>query len=337
MAVTVYLPAQVLQDVDTDWDPDVEPHRYSSGWGHNAFELFLRLRGLDRTVRLSDRVPRRGALVYYAGFSSMAGQDRMVAKALLRKPRSTLILIRSDMPESYRFPLEPDLEVVPHPAFASVAADAVWLPPLPQRGLRPRLSERRPEHLVAAFKGNPENLHPFLATAEWSNAVEAVGFTWLKDMPARSSGSDHTWHDFSEIDVVVALRPHAVGAGVNRKPPTKLINAWLAGCIPIVAREPACVALGRDGDDVLFADTPAAILAHLRALASNPRLVQHLRACIEERASEFEPHETYRAWLAATAGVPALGPGAYLQRRIIPAVGKALRTTVRRTLSKRRA
>jgi len=65
----------------------------------------------------------------------------------------------------------------------------------------------------------------------WQAILRELELTWHFVGPDR-------WHDFREVDVVVAVRGFDRHRHAN-KPPTKLFNAWHAGVPVILGRESA--------------------------------------------------------------------------------------------------
>ena len=127
-----------------------------------------------------------------------------------------------------------------------------WLPPLPQRGLVPRRPGRFGSIRSVAFKGNPENVPPDMKTESWTAALATRGISWWPDVPKNTDGSDQRWHDFAEVDAAICMRNPAKVLDIERKPATRLVNAWRAGCIPLAHPEPAYRELGTDETDLFF-------------------------------------------------------------------------------------
>ena len=154
-------------------------------------------------------------------------------------------VIRSDTPLSWALPVRPVVEFMPTQG-AVTQPWQEWLPPLPQRGLQPRAAERCGRIRSLAFKGYPENVPAELTTPEWAAGLAARGVEWLLDVAADSDGAGQRWHDFSAVDAVLCVRASRATANVERKPATRLINAWVAGCVPLAERDPA-IPRARDG------------------------------------------------------------------------------------------
>src|SRR5580698_7473480 len=85
------------------------------------------------------------------------------------------------------------------------------------------------------------------------------------------------WTDYLAVDAVLAVRETSeLVLGV--KPATKMINAWRAGCIPIMGVESACRQIGRPGVDYVEVTSPVEVVAAVRRLREDPAAAERLRA-----------------------------------------------------------
>jgi hypothetical protein len=288
--------AGVADELDS-WDPDAEPWRFASGIGHNVLELFVRLRQLGLPVSLGP-VPSEGvgAVVVFLKSALVGPRHLGNAMAAAWRGKGRVVVIRSDAVADATFPIRPLIEFVGSPT--QVVRDwQRWLPALPQRGLIRRSEDRMGRIRRVAFKGNPENVPPELLTQQWVDALSARGVEWWLDAPSATDGSNQAWHDFSDVDAVLCLRREgirdAIGGG---KPPTRLINAWAAGSIPIVAREPSYSALAREGVDAFFVDSVWGTLDVIDRLNGDPGAVLNVEQAIARRAQEYQQDEVVRLW-----------------------------------------
>lgn len=284
------------------WEPDREPERYASGVGHNVHELAKRLEelGAPTTVGRDDFIVGMPIVFLLKdAYGSRIGMRR--ALRAVQRARGWFAVIRSDTPVDWRFPVPPIIEFVPTRASVTRSWHR-WLPPLPQRGLRRRRPERLGRIRTLVFKGNPENVPQQVLADEWKSMLAERDIRWWIDAPSRTDGSDQSWHDFGDVDAVLCA-PHPGGADVAAsKPPTRLINAWVAGAIPLAVREPAYLELGHDGEDVLFFDD-LADCARLLDELRNTSLLERLEHGVAERAAEFSVERTSRRWLDALEGL----------------------------------
>jgi len=280
------------------WNPDLEPQRYASGVGHNVLELAKRLEELGAPVQVGRDEFARGVPIVFL-LKDAYGSRIAMRRALraVHRARGSFAVIRSDTPLDWRFPVRPIIEFVPTRALATRSWHR-WLPPLPQRGLRPRRRERFGRVRTFVLKGNPENVPDLVRADDWNSMLAERDIGWWIDSPDRTDGSDQRWHDFGEADAVLCA-PHPGGPGsAASKPPTRLINAWVAGSIPLAVREQAYLELGRDGEDVLFFDDLRECARLLDVLRS-ASLVERLEHGIAARAVEFSLEHTSRRWLDA--------------------------------------
>lgn len=271
----------------------MEPERYSTGIGHNLYELYVRLRAAGEAVTLGPEQPRNGVVVAFAKSLRPLSAQHALLRGLGSKP---LVLIRSDVDPNWHARFTPDVEVMPYASAVTIPSQT-WLPALPQRGLVPRAAERFGRVRIVGFKGSRANLPEFMRSPGWTRNLEAMGLRWLADSPRRWDGSDQTWHDFSEVDVAVCLRAEAVGRR-SWKPATKLINAWCAGAIPLVGPEPSYLDLVNPDGDAFLVQTESDVVAALRRLVAEPDLVRSTEAAIQRRAKEFAPEAVLDQWRA---------------------------------------
>jgi len=283
------------------WDPDVDPQRYASGVGHNLVELYKRLESLGMDVSAGADVPRDTGLlvVFLKSAFEKRPPHRWSLRAALRavqQVRGRFVLIRSDAPPEWDFPVKPVAEFVPTASMIKHPWQH-WLPPLPQRGLIPRRPERYGRIRSLAWKGNPPSVHPDLLSPHWQEALAERNVRWWLDMPSHTDGSDQSWHDFSEVDAILCVRtPEHTARFGEAKPPTRLINAWSAGAIPFADREPGYLELASEDEDALFIDSPSACLELIDRLNSDPHTVAAIEERCRARGEEFSVKNVVARW-----------------------------------------
>jgi hypothetical protein len=293
------------------WDPDADPTRHPSGVGKNLLELSVRLRGEGLQIELAERSHRPADLVLVAAGLVRRHQKRNTESALraVARARGRLLLVRADAHPAWRFPVEPTIEVVPNRGML-LRPNQRWVPPLPQRGVVPRAPSPIARVERVAIKCNPDNLPARLRDPAFASALRAAGADLWLDVPAQRDGPDQRWHDFQNVDAVLCVRSETVGSDwIRAKPATRLINAWVAGCIPVAAREPAYEELATDGVDACFIDDLEEIPALVQSLNARPELLQRLEAGVNARRLEFEPGRVAAKWArlvdeAAHASLP---------------------------------
>jgi hypothetical protein len=279
------------------WDPDAEPQRFASGVGHSLLELYARLRD-DGTVavEVGEAASRAPRLVVVA--AGAIWRDRAAADAALQaigRANDRYVLIRGDTPLWWHLPITPVVELMPNRS-GMLKPHQRWLPPLPQRGLVPRGGARIERIRRVALKCNPDQLPAEARDPELVAALRGEGVELWIDAPRHTDGSDQRWHDFSSVDAALCVRPAGPPRDLSRKPATKLVNSWAAGCVPIAAREPAYLELATHGADAYFLESVDDLPDAVRTLNSSPELLGAIVDGVEERRREHEPRRVLALW-----------------------------------------
>ena len=278
----------------SDWDPDAEPSAFADGRGHAFYELAARLRALGDDITIGPKVPKTTEVVVL--FSKDLGM-RSSLRYVLRRVSPPSILIESDWPLRFRIPIQPTRSIAPS-SVSSGSPARLWVPLLPQRGMIPRPPDRAGKVVSLGYKGDVRQLPHFVTGPRFIEGINRLGIGLAQPDFA---GDSRSWHDFSAADAVLCMRDSAFPA--TNKPPTKLINAWVAGCVPLIGPEPAYTALADVGVDALSVETEADVLSALDRLAHDRELVALLERGVRERAAEFAPAivlEKWRALIEAT-------------------------------------
>jgi hypothetical protein len=291
-----------LEDLDgiLEWNPDSDPERHASGAGHALLGLFARLMRRGWKVTIGSRIPRESRLVVVY-LEELADWHRLALvpwKALRLasavRPHQSVLVIRNDTPLAIRVPafvgceVMPSRETVRHPG-------QVWLPLLPQGGLVPRDPGRSGRIERVVLKCHRDNVPEFVLQRDFGEELAAMGVSLVVDTKPAD------WPDFSACDVVLCARKrHAVfdqeDGSFERKPATKLTNAWVAGCIPIVMPERSYLDLARPGSDSLLAGSATAILDTIRRLRGDRSLAEHILAGSRARGEEFGQERVLGLW-----------------------------------------
>lgn len=112
------------------------------------------------------------------------------------------------------------------------------------------------------------------------------------------------WNDYSEIDVIVAVRRKAdndknsvaSNLSTSKKPASKLINSWIAGVPAILSRDDAFLRLKKTENDFLEADNLNEIIIQLKKLRSDPKLFNNMIKNGIERSEVFYPQAIAKQW-----------------------------------------
>jgi hypothetical protein len=157
------------------------------------------------------------------------------------------------------------------------------------------------------FMGNPEQLLADSAAVE--QEVRKLGLSW-RLVPRQE------WHDYRQVDAILAIRPVATADWTSkeiasvfsqqRKPASKLYNAWLAGVPAILSPEIAYQDLRQSPLDYLEAATIPEAMTALAGLQRDPARRRAMRDNGRLRAREFTAERTTAEWRSI------------LERRVIP-------------------
>lgn len=283
------------------WDPDTQPDRHLNGFGHGLLEIHARLDAAGKSVSLGPRVPAQTTLVVVSHEDMTAFEprilDRMAAHlglALLRRRRMPgVAVVRVDISLNVEPPKYTTLELMPTRA-STTHPRQIWLPMLPQRGLRPRDRQRGEVLTTVALKAYSENVPPWL-DGEFSDRLEGLGYR-LRIDDERSG----RWQDFEDVDVVLCTHQAATLHDDRRKPATKLINAWRAGAIPICGDYVGYRELASADETALFVEGEDAesYLHALARLRDEPGLAVGVRAALptDQYAPELIVEQYWRAF-----------------------------------------
>lgn len=296
----VLAPVFVLRDVDpalVTAPPDEHALRALVANGRTAWILqtWARFRLAGLPAVLSPELPSSGLAVLHA--DDFAAYDHQALPAAL-----WTVVCRADRPPVWRA----DFEIVQNPTQAD-GRRAFYVHHWSQPGLIPRDPERGATLRNAAYYGMFKHLPPQLQSEDWPRRIRSLGLEWV--MPGNVTSDapiDFTrLHDYSTIDLVLALRDPARGPA-DHKPPTKLINAWLAGIPAIVSPDSAYQALRTNELDFIEAADPNHAIAAIVRLRSDPALYAAMCRRAAERAAEVSPAATTARWhQLLTTEIPA--------------------------------
>lgn len=104
------------------------------------------------------------------------------------------------------------------------------------------------------------------------------------------------WHDMRHVDVLIGIRSFSRKRYLH-KPPSKLINAWLAEIPFIGGYDSAYAALGRPGVDYIRVTTESELSHELTKLRDNPEYYEGFVLKGKERATEFTNANVAEQWI----------------------------------------
>ena len=195
-----------------------------------------------------------------------------------------VIAARADRPPV----LVAQLEVVQNP-LQSRGPHSHLIPHWPQPGLVPRDAARGTRVKRAVYYGRESGAPAWYRADGFRQALASRGVAF--------EVCDTGWHDYREVDVLLAHRDDTPTMLAN-KPASKLVNAWLAGVPAVVAPEPAFIAL-RQGplDFIATTDAPSTIDA-VASLANDATLYRGMVDNGVARGAEFDVEAIRRRWMA---------------------------------------
>jgi hypothetical protein len=276
-------PADLPQHSGTYWDGFTG--NLTSGVYAWTLQTYLRLSESGFPCQLVGTMPTSGIVLAHRASLPFYWQP---------PPEVLLICLKADYEPH---PFAP-LHVVLNGAEPLPGSEAVYMPHWPQVGLLPRKADRGDQFTTIAYFGIEKNLAPELQDPAWRAQLRALGLEWQVVDPSR-------WHDFEAVDAILAVRDFT-GNSHDRKPATKLYNAWHAGIPAILGPESAYQAERRSEQDYLEVRTPAEALAAITQLRDDLPRRQAIIAQGQRRALEITPAGLTQRWqdFLRTVAVP---------------------------------
>ncbi|HSI14037.1 MAG TPA: glycosyltransferase [Chthoniobacter sp.] len=278
--IRFYLPGPIPADMPQSPDVYWAGFRGYMRGGVYAWtvQTFQRLRDAGLNVELSDQLPTEGILVAHR---------KSVPRDFVPPTGVLFVCLRADA----TFHPFAHWHVILNELARNSWYPSVYMPHWPQPGLIPRDPARGDRWENAAFFGDDACIASEIRGGEWESILRELKLNWNHVPPEK-------WHDFSEVDVVVAIRDFVGKHRYANKPPTKLFNAWHAGVPAILGRESAYELQRRGELDYLEARTVPDLVAALRRLRDEPELRRAMVANGRERAKETDYAAITQRWQA---------------------------------------
>lgn len=175
-----------------------------------------------------------------------------------------------------------------------------FLPHWPQPNLQPRKKKRGTMIKNVVFKGRKRNFATELKNPQFIKQLSSLGFNLLVGLDEAKDGYIN-WGDYTESDVILAAR-NCTEYDLSNKPPTKLVNAWLAGSPALLGPEPAYQNLRVSELDYIEIRSPNDVISALVRLRDNPNLYTAMVENGFRRAEEFTPDRIALLWRDLLAG-----------------------------------
>ena len=293
MRVTFFVPEILDIDKLPVLDPEQDWRVLKNGreW---TLQTYLRLHRSGYPVEVSDTVPSDGLVVFHPLQKSIL-RDR-----LPRGNKAVLVSTRGDC----RRPMMADFEILQNGCWADNIT-RYFIPYWPQPAIIPRAEERNCRIETISFKGYDVNVHPYYQSRQWQAWLNRHEIQWKDDSTSfeltEKKEVPVDWHDYSEVDVLVAVRPlpdrrKKLASGYTNKPANKLYNAWVAGVPAVLGQEYAYRHQRRSSLDYIEIQKPEDAKEAILKLRNNPELYQAMVKNGQERAKEFTAEKITNRW-----------------------------------------
>jgi hypothetical protein len=288
LRATFYLPSENDLERLRRLDPDRDAAVFNRGQRVWILQTYLRLARAGHPVELANEPPRDDILVFHAN------QAESLLRHWWRLGDCLLVAARADHSESHLA----DFEVLQNRVWED-GVRRFFVPMWPQPGLAPRDPARGTRIERVAFKGFRASLHPAISAQSLREELLRRGIELVIDAVdyrgAATDGSSLRWADYSDVDLVVAIRP-PTGSHTD-KPAAKLYNAWRAGVPALLGPEPAYRELYTDPLDYIEVSSAIEVLAAIDRLRDEPDLYRRMVERARERAVEFSPEVVLERWV----------------------------------------
>jgi hypothetical protein len=283
-SLNIYFVAKNLQGQWPDiaelgtMDIDRQAHRFRGGVNNWVVQSYLQLR--EPLARAGIRARITDCFVTNA--ICIAHRDHLNC-FLDFCERAYIVAVRADRP-----PVQVGRRQIVQNVLDGRSTGERYLPFWPQPGLIPRdpCHGSRIEHM--AYFGRDASMPQWLSDPRFMETLKRIGVTF--------SLRTKEWHDYSDVDLVLAHRI-ASPTILHEKPASKLINAWHAGVPALLSNEPAFAALRRSDLDYLTIDTPQSLLRRIEYLRSDTSVYHAMMENGRLRAREYSAEAVRARWL----------------------------------------
>ncbi|WP_434524388.1 glycosyltransferase [Photorhabdus asymbiotica] len=192
------------------------------------------------------------------------------------------IVCQADRPPVYGA----DYVVVQNPL--QTESGKIFLPHWPQPNLKSRSKDSN-EIKTIGFFGHVDALPDFFTDKNLISELSKRGIT------LRISTND--WTNYSGVDIAISFRKE-YNLDLMRKPASKLINAWSAGCPLICDNEPSMRAIRISELDYLIAKTPEQFIEAVDQLRNQPDLYTSMVSNGKKRFEQYDRESTVKKWFS---------------------------------------
>ena len=254
-------------------------------WGTQEWvwivQTFLQLKQAGLAVELVEQpVPNAVCIAHF-----------VTTKNKVWGPESFVVGIRSDTsPMRMR-----EFEVVQSPALLK-KENASLMCHWPQRHVCPRDPARENKIETVSYFGGPGGLSPAFYSSSFKGALESRGLS------LNLCFDTNLWGNYRDTDLVIAVRNHHHSALIETKPASKLLNAWQAGCVALLGKEPAYRFVGEEGKNYFEVETPEAAIAIIDRLKNSPEIYQRMREAGAAKFLEYNAEAVTQQWIELLEG-----------------------------------
>jgi hypothetical protein len=199
----------------------------------------------------------------------------------------------------------------------------------PQPNLQVRDQSRGTTIESLVFKGFLHNLAESFRSDVFLAQLNSLGVSLSISSADLNACVSNGWIDYDHADLMLAVRT-CTEYNLGFKPPSKLINAWLAGCPALLGPEPAFQVLRESELDYIEVSRPEDAIAAIQRLQENPKLYTAMIENGWRRASDFTPDRISQQWRDLLAGPIASGYEQWLhQSPMQKLIGRPLQFALR--------
>ncbi len=282
---------------ESDWRDDMPkvPDVHWEGFGRGIYswilQTYLYLKASDLPCQLTAKIPEKGIIFLHR---------ETMPYALKPSPHNLLVCVKADQnchPYAQVHVVQNSQEVTANwLKIQSISEDRYlspskryYKPHWQQPGLIPRNSKRGTLFQNVVYFGISYNVCTEFKDTSWQEELSQLGLQWHIQKKER-------WHDYTQVDVVIAVRNFHDKSGYSWKPATKLYNAWLAGVPAILGVESAFQAERKSELDYIEVRSASEAIAALKKLKENPDLRQAMVENGKIRAEEIKPENLTKLW-----------------------------------------
>mgnify|MGYP001332712026 CR=1 FL=1 len=252
-----------------------------------TLQTYLHLKNRGNQYKIVQVLPKKGIVISHKDF---------LPAYLVPPPDVFLVCIKPDRKEhpcAHHYIVQNEKDKYIHQIGQTKVS---VLPFWPQPSLIEREIGRNAQCTNIAYIGRPVNLAEELRSSEWQEKLQALGFHW-------HTPSLEEWNDYSTIDATVSIRSfgrHRISSSPiedpDSKPPSKLINSWLAGVPTVVGDESAYRNIKKNPLDFIEVSTEPELIDALLRLREDHELYNKMIENGKLRAREYTTETLASLW-----------------------------------------